>query len=272
MVMRGVGGFFGVAGQYFALMYLTVSDTVVITFLGPTISSWMAYLFLKERYTRLEAVCGMVALLGVVLVAKPTFIFGDPNHASSTPKSSSGGNRSLESLSPGLRLLGTCEALVSCFGTGLSTCAMRVIGFNAHPVITVSFFSLVTFIFSLTGVIVLRLPLQMPHTLMQWGLLTTVGIAGFVMQYLSTMGLQREKASRAMTMSYTQLIYTTILEYLIFHHLPSFLSLLGSAIIMGSVLVVIVYKTEEEPVPEIDDTELTIYEDSHSLISSDSDK
>ncbi|ESW97225.1 hypothetical protein KL918_000833 [Ogataea parapolymorpha] len=269
MILRGLGGFVGVAGQYFALMYLSVSDTVVMSFLAPTVTSWMAYVFLGEPYTRLEAICGATAFLGVVLVARPSFIFY--GHDTNSDEDAPDGNQVIESSSATLRLIGTCAILLSCFGTGVSMCSMRKIGFHAHPLLTVSIFALITFILSSAGAIIFQLPLQIPHTLNQWLLLSTVGIAGFVMQYLSTMGMQREKAARAMSMSYTQLLYTTVLEYVLFNHLPSPLTILGSSIIIGSVMIIILYKPEEDDDENLD-TELSLYEDTNSINSSDSDK
>ncbi|KAG7820967.1 hypothetical protein KL919_000880 [Ogataea angusta] len=269
MVLRGLGGFVGVAGQYCALMYLSVSDTVAMSFLAPTVTSWMAYVFLGERYTRLEAICGATAFLGVIFVARPSFIFYGRDTTSEEDVSD--GTQEIESSSATLRLIGTTAVLLSCLGTGVSMCSMRKIGFHAHPLLTVSFFALITFIVSSAGAIIFQLPLQIPHTLKQWLLLSTVGIAGFVMQYFSTMGMQREKAARAMSMSYTQLLYTTVLEYVLFDHLPSPLTILGSTIIVGSVMIIILYKPEEDEDENLD-TELSLYEDTSSINSSDSDK
>ncbi|KAG7771313.1 hypothetical protein KL931_001011 [Ogataea haglerorum] len=268
MILRGLGGFVGVAGQYFALMYLSASDMVAMSFLAPTVTSWMAYVFLGERYTRLEAICGVTAFFGVILVARPSFIF---HGQETTDEDVSDSSEIIESSSATLRLVGTGAILLSCLGTGISMCSIRKIGFHAHPLLTVSFFALITFILSSAGAIIFQLRLEIPHTLKQWLLLSIVGIAGFVMQYLSTMGMQREKAARAMSMSYTQLLYTTVLEYLLFNHLPSPLTILGSTIIIGSVMIVILYNSEEDE-DENFDTELSLYEDTNSINSSYSDK
>jgi len=53
---------------------------------------------------------------------------------------------------------------------------------------------------------------------------------------LLTTGLQREKAGRAGLALYTQVVFSLILEFLIWQTIPSFLSTLGTAIILGSAL------------------------------------
>ncbi|ODV86863.1 hypothetical protein CANARDRAFT_27238 [[Candida] arabinofermentans NRRL YB-2248] len=246
MVGRGVGGFLGVFGQYFALMYLTVSDTVVITFLSPTVTSLMAYIFLKERFTRIEAIGGSIAFIGVILISRPSFLFGEyESNREANPDSSPG--REVETSSSSLRLLGSTSALLSTFGTGIAMCSIRKISFNAKPLLTVSFYSMTTVILSFLGIVLIPgLSFQIPHTTKQWTLLGIIGFVGFIMQFLLTAGIQREKASRAVAMSYSQLIYATGLDYIVFHHFPSGLDMLGTLIIVGAVFSIIYFKPEEE--------------------------
>jgi len=59
-------------------------------------------------------------------------------------------------------------------------------------------------------------------------------IFGFCGQTFVTLGLQREKAGRAGLAIYTSVFFAIILELLIFHTLPSFLSLVGVSIILTS--------------------------------------
>lgn len=59
-------------------------------------------------------------------------------------------------------------------------------------------------------------------------------IFGFCGQTFVTLGLQREKAGRAGLAIYTSVFFAIILELLIFHTLPSLLSLVGVSIILTS--------------------------------------
>lgn len=80
--------------MYYALKYLSLADATVITFLGPFSTALAGHLLLGETYTRREALAGgkpsnrsstidtlikshpVCSLLGVVLIARPTFLFG----------------------------------------------------------------------------------------------------------------------------------------------------------------------------------------------------
>ena len=256
MIGRGIGGYIAVAGQYFALLYLTMSDTISITFLAPVITSLMAYMFLRERFTRAEAMGGAVAFVGVIFISRPSFIFGSNSTIDSTTagtqagattvdNGSSGNGRNLETSDPKLRLLGSLFALSAPFGTGIAMCSIRKIGFHAHALVTVSFFALITCIISFLGIMLTPgLFFEMPRNARQWAYLTLLGLSGFIMQYLLTAGMQREKAARAIAMSYSQLIYASVFDLVIFGHWPSKMSLLGEFIILTAVLSILYYKED----------------------------
>ena len=242
LFLRALGGFVGVGGQYWSLLYLNVSDTVCITFLAPTITSLMAYFFLNERFTSVEAIGGLFALFGVVLIAKPHFLL--TLFSSNLNSNSNSDSTDIVSSSNG-RIIGSCFAFFSTFGTGVAMCAIRKIGFNAHPLFMVSIYALFTLIASFVGIIILPgLSFIIPHTIKQWSLLTAIGITGFVMQFLLTAGMQREKAARAISMTYTQLIYASIFDFITNGTIPSGWSLVGEIVIVIAVFSIVYFKPD----------------------------
>lgn len=80
--------------MYYSLQYLSLSDAVVLTFLTPTVTAIVGHFALKEGFTRGQTVAGgkslakarlscrltslylVCSLFGVVLIARPEFIFG----------------------------------------------------------------------------------------------------------------------------------------------------------------------------------------------------
>ena len=66
--------------MYFSLQYLSLSDAVALTFLVPMVTAFLAFVLLHEKYSILEAICSVFSLAGVVLIAKPTFIFGNESN------------------------------------------------------------------------------------------------------------------------------------------------------------------------------------------------
>lgn len=63
-------------GLYYSLQYLSLADATVITFLGPLATGLLGFLVLGEAFTLREVLGGIVSLGGVVLIARPAFIFG----------------------------------------------------------------------------------------------------------------------------------------------------------------------------------------------------
>jgi hypothetical protein len=54
------------------------------------------------------------------------------------------------------------------------------------------------------------------------------------------MGLQRETASRGTLAIYSKIVFATMLERIVFHTLPTFLSVVGTLMIVASALYIVV--------------------------------
>lgn len=241
LFLRGVVGFFGVFGMYFSLMYLSVSDSVLITFLTPSVTVLSAAFILRERFTKAEAVGTIVSLLGVVLIVRPSFLFGQPDDPESSPA---------ESADPGKRLLATLVGLLGVLGASTVYIVLRYIGDRAHAIISVAYFSLTVTIVSSVGILLIpSMDFTWPHSPRQWFLLLNLGVCGFIFQLFLTIGIQKERAGRGSAMAYTQLLYAVIWDVMLWHHWPSMWSWLGMLVIIGSTVTVARYKPKE-PMPE----------------------
>lgn len=249
LVLRGIVGFFGVFGLYFLLQYLSLSDAVAITFLIPMVTAFLAWTIIHENYSLVEAVCGIVSLGGVVLIAKPNFIFG--NTSETLPA-----DESIESSSTEKRLLATGVGLVGVCGASFVYIILRKIGKRAHPLLSVSYFALTCVIVTFGLLLVLpSLSFAIPQNGYQWFLFSLIGFSGFFMQFSLTAGVQREKAGRAALMSYTNMIFAIIWDLVIWGHLPGILSFLGIFLIIGMAVIMIYFKPKEESITPTTDLE-----------------
>ena len=61
-----------------SLSYLPISDATVLTFLIPTLTALVCFLWLREPFTPREALAALIAFSGVLLVARPTWLFPNP--------------------------------------------------------------------------------------------------------------------------------------------------------------------------------------------------
>ncbi|KAJ7084179.1 hypothetical protein C8R43DRAFT_1051893 [Mycena crocata] len=238
LIFRGITGFIGLNGTYFSLQYLSLSDVTVLSFLVPMCTAISGSFFLKETFTRREALAGLCSLFGVVLIARPDFLFGTPSHSTAVEEKH--------------RMLAIGIALCGVLGSTGAMTTIRAIGQRAHPMHLLAFFSLQSVIAASILMAVLRQPVVVPTRLAWLGLLAVIGVLGFFAQILLTMGFQRETAGRASMALYTQIIFASVLERVFFHTTPTFLSFLGTTIIIASAIYVAVTnkKGAEAPKPD----------------------
>lgn len=58
-----------------SLQYLPIAEATVLTFLSPSLASWACSIFIDEPFTRMEQIAGLIALSGVILIARPSALF-----------------------------------------------------------------------------------------------------------------------------------------------------------------------------------------------------
>ncbi|KAK8215220.1 hypothetical protein M8818_002232 [Zalaria obscura] len=250
LVARGMGGFFGVFGMYYSLLYLPLADATVITFLAPPLACWVCSILIKEPFTRIEKIGALVSFIGVIFIARPTTFFSGsasapPASGNSDMTPATNGTAtapdasSYENVTPTQRLAAVGIALIGVLGAVCAYTTIRWVGKRAHPLISVNYFAAwCTFVslvmqFALPGVGFL-----LPADLKEWGYLIFLGTCGFVMQFLLAAGLSYEKSSRATNMTYTQMLFALSFDKLIFGTTPGVMSIIGSSLILGSAIFV----------------------------------
>ncbi|KAH9051567.1 DUF6-domain-containing protein [Lactarius deliciosus] len=210
--------FFGLSGMYFSLQYLSLSDAMVLSFLSPILTGFTGAIFLKEPISLKEMFAGLCSFLGVVLVARPQFLFNKlhANRSAGIPADLS------EVATPEQRMLSVIAALIGVLGATGAYTTLRAIGKRAHPLHSITFFSTQCVLASTAGMIIFKI--------------------------LLTMGLQRETAARGSLANYIGVVFALAFERIVFHTTPSELSIAGSVIIMSSAIYVALTKSSK-PAP-----------------------
>ncbi|KAF2840825.1 hypothetical protein M501DRAFT_930558 [Patellaria atrata CBS 101060] len=257
LVARGIGGFFGVFGLYYSLMYLPLADATVLTFLAPSLACWACSFLINEPFTRMEQIAAYISLFGVVLIARPTLSFsrqvstpptsGDADIApiSGAPNSTTSPHDrfNYDNVTPAQRAGAVGLAMLGVLGAACAYTTIRWIGKRAHPLLSVNYFAVWCTI--VATVMMFALPdigFLLPANMKEWALLIFLGVCGFVMQFLLAAGLQYEKSSRATNMVYTQMLFALAFDKLVFGTTPELLSIIGSSLILGSAIYVAVHK------------------------------
>ncbi len=211
LTLRGLVGFVALTCFYWSVVRLPLAEATVIHFTNPVFTALIAAAFLGERLRRRELLLAVAGLLGVVVMVRPASLLGG---------------------AAGLPLLPVASSLTAALLSSVAYVLVRRLRHHDAMVVVLAF----------AGVSSLAaLPLMLPSFVWprgaEWPLLGAVGLTTFFGQLFLTLGLQRERAGRAMTVGYLQIVFATLWGALFFAALPGPSTLLGAAIVVGSTLL-----------------------------------
>ncbi|OJD35254.1 uncharacterized protein BKCO1_1800038 [Diplodia corticola] len=238
LVLRGLTGFFGLSAFYWALQYLPLAETTVISFLTPMMIPWAGALLFHERLSKKVVLAGLVSFAGVIIIARPPWLFPSTQRSSHDDDD----NNDDGSNSAAMRTLAVTLLLMGAFTATISYTVIRGIGHRAHALISVNYYSLVSTAGS--GLFLLFAPgvdFVLPAGVRQWGLLGVIGFSGFFLQFLLTAGLQHDKSALATTMMYSQVLFALVFDRWIWGSVPPLASWCGGAVVLASTVYVAVW-------------------------------
>ncbi|MEW6431090.1 MAG: DMT family transporter [Myxococcota bacterium] len=222
LVVRGLLGFAALSCYYYSLTHLPLAEATVIQYTNPVFTGLLAALLLEERLRSVEFISVVVSLVGVVLVARPTFLFG-------------AGAAHLDPVATGFALAG---AVFSAF----AYVAVRKSSGKDHPLVVVLWFPLIA--------TPLSVPLAVKQwvwpTPLEWVLLVGIGVATQAAQVFMTEGLHREPAGRATAMSYLQVAFAVAWGVAVLREVPEWHTLAGALLIGASVVGLALWKRPED--------------------------
>ncbi|EXJ72250.1 uncharacterized protein A1O5_04754 [Cladophialophora psammophila CBS 110553] len=198
LVLRGIAGFFGVFGLYFSLLYLPLSEATVLGFLSPILTCYLcSFIIPGEIFTAQQQIAGFVSLIGVLFIARPASLLSSASSSTqpsdaivSPPLNSTVTSETAQHITPEQHLAAVGIAMIGVVGSVGALTAIRVIGTRAHAFISINYFSVWCSVVSLVClVIVPDVKFRLPGNLTEWSLLASLGLCGFVMQFLLTAGL-----------------------------------------------------------------------------------
>jgi drug/metabolite transporter (DMT)-like permease len=209
LLLRGTLGFGALLCFFYSVVHLPLADATVIQYTNPVFASLIAALVIGERLRVRDGAYIAASLAGVLLVARPSFLFGTP--------------QGLESLAVGIALLG---ALLS----AAAYVAVRALTKTEEPLVIVFYFAAV----SVAGSIPLAAFDPVWPTGTEWLVLVGIGLATQLGQVYLTKGLREEPAGRALAVGYLQIVFAGGWGLLFFGEVPGPLSAAGFLLIAVS--------------------------------------
>jgi drug/metabolite transporter (DMT)-like permease len=214
LLFRGAVGSCALFGFFYAVTKLPLADVTVIHFTNPIYTALLATLLLSEKMRKNEIAGLLLSIAGVVLVVRPSFLFGR--------------------LASDLDLFAVSVALLVSVFSAFAYVTIRKLRETEHFMVIVLYFALV----SLAAAIPLSVGQFIWPTPGEWALVLCVGVFTQIAQMSLTKGLSLERAGRAMSISYIQVIFAAIWGFLFFGDYLTLPGLAGTALIFVGCLVV----------------------------------
>ncbi|XP_051883836.1 solute carrier family 35 member G1 isoform X1 [Pristis pectinata] len=213
LFLRGLLGATAMMLLFYAIQQMHLADATVIMFSNPVFVSIFAWIFLKEKCTLLDPIFISFTLVGVVLIARPQFLFGSQI---------SGFENNYKD-----HIRGTAAAFASAICVALTLIVIRKMGKSVNYFLSIWYYSVVGSVLSMSVVLIIR-EWSLPFCGMDRAFLILIGILGIGGQAFLTKALQIEKAASVALIKTMEVVLAFILQYLFLNRSPTWWSLGGA--------------------------------------------
>jgi drug/metabolite transporter (DMT)-like permease len=225
LLQRGILGAAALACFLFSLTHLPLAESTLIQYMNPIFAILVAHWWFGERMGRGEWIALVTSLIGVLLITRPSFLFGG----------------AASGIHPGHALIALMGAVFS--GSAYATIRQMP---NERPEVVVLYLPLMS------------VPMSLPFiatnwhapTWEEWLLLIGIGIATQLAQTSMTRGLQIEKTGRATMVGYVQIIFAGAWGALLFGEAITWWTVTGAAIVLTGMLSLVLVHREAVAIDE----------------------
>lgn len=200
-----------------SLKFIEVGDSITIIYTMPLFSGIFSWIILREPLRIIDCLFAVLSFGGVVLIARPPFLFGTDGDK-------------LVGHNP---LLGAVYALASAASFSLLVVTARkqsIMGI--HPV-TILFFNAIVVLVTNAIVCTILSEWAFPNPA-EWGFLLGFGFSDFLAQTFIYMAVVVEVAMFVSIISTFEVILTFLWQFLFLHIAPDWISVVGAALILAS--------------------------------------
>jgi len=239
ILLRCICGFVGFSSATFAFTKMPIGDASAIVFSAPVWASLFSRIFLKEPFGYIDTAAVAVGLTGVLLVSRPSAIFG---HGENDLIDASSDVSDFE------RIIAPFVAILGSIGAGSAVVCIRLLGMQGglKPVVLAHAYGFATMAWAPLGFL---FPGQAPHfDLFASGTWIAVGIgvlsSGY--QVMLNTGMMRVPASIGSMMRNTDIVASYSWQVLLLGQSASVLGILGSVLIVGATVAQAVRKLKTQ--------------------------
>ncbi|KAH9119317.1 hypothetical protein LEN26_000682 [Aphanomyces euteiches] len=228
LVFRCIIGFITTSLTFWTVSQMVLADASCIIFTSPVMTFLLGAIFLGERIKPLDFGLAILCFVGVVFVARPTFLFGD------APQ------QDAHHGSKWAVLAGLAGAMCQ---ASAYTSIRRIKDINF--LVVIHYFMLTLAVLSAAWILTFEggFKLNLPQSV--WWSCLGSGFLGFVGQLFMTKGFQLENIGIASVMRYLDIVFVFIWDTTLLHEKISVWSFVGAAIILSSAVAIAVRKAHQ---------------------------
>ncbi len=221
LLLRSIFGTIGILCNFYAIDHLVLSDASMLNKMSPFFTILFSWLLLKEKLLPPQGAAVLTAFLGSLLIIKPSLDFSD--------------------------FKGSAAGLLGGICAGFAYAMVRILGQKGMPkTFIVLFFSGFSCLVTLPFLILDFHPMTGTQLLILIG----AGVAAAGGQFAITAAYCYAPAKEISVYDYSQIIFATVLGFLLFREVPDGWSFLGYAIIIFAAVAMFWYNNYYLPKKE----------------------
>lgn len=212
LILRCIFGTAGILCNFYAIDHLFIADASILNKLSPFFAVIFSFLLLKEKIAPFQVFCVCMAFGGCLFIVKPGF----QNTA----------------------LLPALIGVFGGLGAGLAYTMVRRLGtIGVKGPVIVFYFSVFSCVFVIPWIVLHFTPM----TLRQLAALLLAGLCAAGGQFSITAAYTYAPAKQISVYDYSQIIFASVLGFVLFGEIPDVYSLLGYLIIIASSVLIFFY-------------------------------
>ncbi len=212
LTLRAIFGALSMFGFFAAIKLIPFGSAVTLRYLSPIFAALLAVWFLKEKIKPIQWFFFLLSFFGVLLL-KGTDIR--------------------------INTEGLLFALGAAIATGCVFVLIRKIGSRDHPLVIVLYFMTVSM---LAGGALSIFDWITPKGI-EWWILLSMGVFGFIGQYFMTMALQSAATNKIAPLKYIEAIFAFIIGWVWFGEEYGWIAIAGALLIVLGMLLNLMFKS-----------------------------
>ena len=226
LILRGVTGVTAMSLMVYSVKHMPLADARVIFYTSPVYTTLLGRIFLKESVSKFDLIAMSLGLGGVVLIGRPSFLFGSLGKSSTSEKV----------------WLPTILAVLSAIMFAFAIIMVRKMSQEVSTRVVVFYYALAGSVISLLASLIsgeFKYPDCGTHDVVY---AIVSGTLGYFAQLLSTKACQLEKASVISLVRTIGIVFSFILQLIFLNVIPNGLSIGGAILILLCNVVIFIKK------------------------------